>query len=136
MSKRNQALSAARGAAKAAGGAHLTKQARMGTLQRLFQWLHENGFQVSGVDSLRERHIASYISARKDDGARVRTLQNEASHIRGAMRAEGRHQAADSATISNKALGSTAVPARAPKSPPLRISTRPRSSWHPPWTRG
>lgn len=105
MSKRGQARSNARGTAKAAGGAHLTREARMGTLARLISHLHDYGFQVSGVDTLRERHISHYFEARKAEGKSTRTLQNEAAHIRQAMRAEGRHQAADSPSISNAALG-------------------------------
>lgn len=105
MSKRSEARSNARGAAKAAGGAHLTKQARMGTLGRVLQHLHEHGFQVSGPDSLREKHLAHYFQARRAQGVAVRTMQNEAAHIRGAMAAVGRGQAAQSPTISNKALG-------------------------------
>ena len=105
MSKRSEARSSARGAAKAAGGAHLTKQARLGTLSRLFRHLQGHGFQVSGVDGVREKHIAHYFQARRSEGVAVRTLQNEAAHIRSALRAVGRHQAAKSHTISNKALG-------------------------------
>ncbi|MFC3816642.1 integrase domain-containing protein [Lysobacter sp. GCM10012299] len=105
VSKRTKAVSAARGAAKDRGGAHLTKQARMGTMGRLFALLHDRGYQVADVEGLREKHIALYFDARKSEEKKVRTLQNEASHIRGAMRAVGRAQAADSPTISNKALG-------------------------------
>src|SRR5690606_11882319 len=105
MSKRSEARSSARGAAKAAGGAHLTKQARLGTLTRLVRHLQDHGFQISGPDGLRERHVAHYFQARRAEGIALRTLQNEAAHIRGAMRAVRRHQAADSRTISNEALG-------------------------------
>lgn len=105
MSRHSKARSDARGAAKAAGGAHLTRQARMGTLGRLFRHLQNNGFQVAGMDSMKERHIAHYIQARLASCKRIRTLQNEVSHIRSAMRAVGRAQAADSPTISNEALG-------------------------------
>lgn len=105
MSKKSNARSAARGAAKAAGGAHLTCEARMGTLGRLMDHLHANGYQVAGVESLGERHIALYFQARLAAGRSKRTLQNEAAHIRGAMRAVGRAQAADSPSISNQALG-------------------------------
>lgn len=104
MSKKTKARSSARGAAKAAGGAHLTKEARLGTMTRLFQHLERFGFQVSGPDALREKHIVHYMNARLAEGKSRRTLQNEAAHIRGAMRAVGRHQAADSTTICNAAL--------------------------------
>ncbi|MGH8073981.1 MAG: integrase domain-containing protein [Lysobacter sp.] len=105
MSKQSEARSSARSAAKTAGGAHLTKQARLGTLSKLFGHLQGHGFQVSGMDCVREKHIAHYFLTRRSEGVSVRTLQNEAAHIRGAMRAVGRLQAAKSRTISNKALG-------------------------------
>jgi len=104
LSKKTEAVSAARGAAKGSG-AHLTKQARMSTMERVVVLIHAYGYQVSGVGGLREKHIAVYIEARKKDGLSVRTLQNEMSHVREAMRAVGRHQAADSPSISNEALG-------------------------------
>lgn len=72
---------------------------------RLFALLHDRGYQVADVEGLKEKHIALYFEARKTEGKEVRTLQKEASHIRGAMRAVGRSQAADSPTISNEALG-------------------------------
>ncbi|MDR0183253.1 phage integrase N-terminal domain-containing protein [Lysobacter arvi] len=104
MSKKTEAVSAARGAAKGSG-AHPTKQARMKTMERSFGFLHGCGYQVPDVGGLREKHIALYFEQRKFEGLSVRTFQNEAAHIREAMRAVGRHQAADSPTMSNKALG-------------------------------
>ena len=73
-------------------------------MERLFAFLHDRGYQVADVEGLKEKHIALYFEARKAEGKEVRTLQNEASHIRGAMRAVGRAQAAESPTISNDAL--------------------------------
>lgn len=105
MSKRSDARSSARGAAKAAGGAHLTRQARMGTLGRLFEHLYRHGFQVAGPESLRERHVRHYFDERRAQGIATRTLQNEAAHIRAALRAVGRNQAAESPTLTNQALG-------------------------------
>lgn len=77
----------------------------MGTLKRVLAHLLSSGYQISGVENLAERHIVHYFSARKSSGTHIRTMQNEAAHIRVAMRAEGRYQAADSPTISNAALG-------------------------------
>lgn len=105
MSIKSKAVSNARGAAKAAGGSYLTREARMDTLGRVITRLFQDGMQVSGVDTLRERHISHYVAGRKAEGKSSRTLQNEAAHIRQSMRAEGRHQAASSQTISNAALG-------------------------------
>lgn len=105
MSKRSDARSSARGAAKAAGGAHLTKQGRLGTLTRLIRHLHAHGFHVSGPEAIREKHVAHYVQARRTEEIAMRTLQNEVAHIRSAMRAVGRGQAAASPTITNAALG-------------------------------
>jgi len=67
--------------------------------------MYDRGYQVSGIEGLKEKHIRMYFDQRLAEELGVRTLQNEAAHIREAMRAVGRHQAAASPTISNKALG-------------------------------
>ena len=105
MSRKSAARSNARGSAKAAGGAHLTRQARMSTLDRVIRTLYSAGHQVAGIDGLKERHVALYFERRKADGIGTRTMQNEVAHIRAAMRAAGRSQAAASPSISNRALG-------------------------------
>lgn len=105
MSKRTKAIASVRGAAEAAGGAHLTRQARVMIMTRLVDALYDCGIQVTGIDGLRERHIVGYLDARKDEGVRVRTLQNEASAIRTSLSASGRQQAAASRGLSNDALG-------------------------------
>lgn len=105
MSKRTKATSSVRGAAEAAGGAHLTRQARVIIMTRLVDSLYDRGIQVTGIDGLRERHVVAYIDARKDEGVSVRTLQNEASAIRTSLSAAGREQAAASKGLSNDALG-------------------------------
>lgn len=105
MSKLSDAKHSLIGAAKGAGGSFLTRDARMGTMERVAEVLYSKGFQISGADGLKERHIATYIQSRQEEGVGTRTLQNEMAHIRGAMRAVGRDQAAASSTISNKALG-------------------------------
>ncbi len=105
MSKRTKAIASVRGAAEAAGGAHLTREARGMIMTRLVNALYDRGIQVTGIDGLRERHIVGYLDARKDEGVAVRTLQNEASAIRTSLSAAGRGQAAASKGLSNKALG-------------------------------
>ncbi len=105
MSKRTKAVSSVRGAASAAGGAHLTQQARIMIMTRLVDALYDRGTQVTGIDGPRERHIVAYLDARKDEGVSVRTLQNEASAIRTSLSAAGRGQAAASKRLSNDALG-------------------------------
>lgn len=124
MSKKSRARSAALGAAKAAGGSHLTRKARMATLDRLFRHLANKNYQVDGVEKLGERHIADYFSARKAEGTSVRTMQNEAAHIRAAMRAVGRSQAAASPTISNRAIGIAGASRKGTNAAPSRQTVR------------
>lgn len=118
MSKKSRARSAALGAAKAAGGSHLTRKARMATLARLSRHLANNNYQGEGVVQLGERRIADYFAARKAAGVTIRTMQNEAAHIRAAMRAVGRAQAAASKTISNEALGISGASRKGTKQAP------------------
>lgn len=118
MSKKSRARSAALGAAKAAGGSHLTRKARMATLTRLSRHLANNNYQGEGVAQLGERRISDYFAARKAAGVSIRTMQNEAAHIRAAMRAVGRAQAAASKTISNEALGISGASRKGTKQAP------------------
>lgn len=92
MSKKSSATSALRGAARQAAGAHLTKEARMGTAARVVAVLYKLGFQIQGVESLGARHLHAYFAKRKADGISVRTMQNEAAHIRGVHVAAGRNE--------------------------------------------
>lgn len=104
MSKKTDAISSFRGAAKAAGGSHGTKAARMLTAGRLGEVLYQQGLKVQGVDTISGRHIASYIAERKADGVGLRSMQNEMSHIRGLLRAAGRDGLANDPRLSNGAL--------------------------------
>ena len=74
-------------------------------MDRAIRTLYDAGHQVTGIEGLKERHVALYFERRKVDGIGIRTMQNEAAHIRAAMRAAGRSQAAASPSISNRALG-------------------------------
>lgn len=95
------ARSADRASARA-GGAHLTREARDRTLDRLQERLEEEGYtNLQDVEQLALRHIEAYIESRIEDGVSVRTLQNEMSHIRAVM-IPVRAQAPE---YSNKALG-------------------------------
>lgn len=104
MSIRTKALSSAISAAFGAAGATLTRRARVNTAKALITFLFENNYQVHGIASLGVRHIALYFNACREAGDSLRTLQNKASHIRGLLRAEGRHGLAGDPLLSNKAL--------------------------------
>ena len=85
-----------------AGGAHLTRESRDRTLDRLQDRLHDAGYSnLRDVDQLALRHIEAYVESRIEDGVSVRTLQNEMSHIRATMNPDK----AQAPEYSNKALG-------------------------------
>jgi integrase len=85
-----------------AGGAHLTREARGRTLDRLQDRLSEAGYSnLVSVDQLAVRHIEAYLESRIEDGVSVRTLQNELSHIRAVMNPDR----AAAPQMTNKALG-------------------------------
>lgn len=75
---------------------HLEKVAKAG------KWLDHRGHSVD-ASTLTPKQLTKYVAQRLADGASPRTLQNETSHIRRALRAEGRDNVADSCT--NAVLG-------------------------------
>ncbi len=85
-----EAVSAFRRSANEAGGSHLTREARMQTGERFARAMHERGFQVRDAESVKLKHLQAYVDARRAEGVSGRTLQNEAAHLRGILRAEGR----------------------------------------------
>jgi len=105
MSIKAQATSEFRNTAKAVGGAHLTVVARISTAERFVESIHSKGFQIASAAAVGGRHIASFIEERKADGASLRTMQNEMSHLRCMLRDVGREGLADHISISNKELG-------------------------------
>lgn len=105
MSKRSRARNSARQAAVRGPGSHLTRRNRACICERAVRTLFELGYQVKGLQSLRVQHVVKYIEKRKADGIKVRSLQNEMSALRVALREAGRDGLADHKLISNAALG-------------------------------
>lgn len=115
MSKKTDAISDLRGAAKEGGGAHLTLDAKMNGMQRFGEFLYERGFQVKGIDSIGTRHVAAFAADKMEAINRVtdpeiankmvRTLHNQMSFIRTSLAAAGRADFAKNPAISNKELG-------------------------------
>lgn len=111
MSRKTQAIHSARQAARAAGGSHATIAARQSTMARVIQSAWNRGQQVSGIEGLKEKHIAAFLQEQKEKviGDRVgvsdRTAQNHLAHIRTSLVAVGRDQASASAGISCTAFG-------------------------------
>lgn len=79
MSKIDTMVNQLRRRAVQVGGAHLTIEARQSTIQLFGHWAKENNRQIVEPHN---RHLRDYIAARKRQGVRVSTLQNEASHLR------------------------------------------------------
>lgn len=103
-SRRSSAVSSVFLVAKAAGGSHNTIEARVQTMERLVDHCYQRGFQINGIESIKGKHIASFINAQRDTHS-TRALQNQMSHIRTAMTAAGRGQAAQEKSLSNASLG-------------------------------
>lgn len=115
MSKKSRAIKSVCRAANEAGGAGATCAARRRTLRQQMRDAYSHGFQINGIEGLRERHIAGFMARLLQDSEtgpaiKHRTACTKMSHIRSALRAAGRCQAADSPSISNAALGIDGAP--------------------------
>lgn len=87
------------------GGAFKTVSDRESMAGRIADALKAGNIQISSIEHLKSKHIESYIQGRLEKGVGKRSLQNEMSAMRGILREAGRDTLADSARISNKALG-------------------------------
>lgn len=105
MSKRSDALRSASRAARAAGGSHLTIEARERTLRNVVNSAHNRGQKVPDINKIREKHIAAWVREQQSAGRSNRTLQTQLSAIRSGLRAAGRDGLAKSTGISNTAFG-------------------------------
>lgn len=105
MSRKTSFVSETQKAGRASGGSKKTLHDRDVMLTAFCIWLWTAGYQLPSIMSLRVRHIAEYISTRIADGVCLRSAQNIASAIRCALRGAERTVFANSAEISNKALG-------------------------------
>jgi len=88
-----------------AGGAHKTVSDRQNIAGRLADTLKAANIQIKEIDHLKSRHIEAYMKQRDADGLSLRSRQNEMAAVRGMLREAGRSTLANSARISNKALG-------------------------------
>lgn len=118
MSQRSTLRASLIGRLIRAGGAHLTIEARRRTAGRFAKLMHKLGFShLREPEQIKSKHIAAYAKARKDEGAATRTLQNELAHLRTILRLSRREQLADSAELSNAALGASGGTRRGTKQP-------------------
>lgn len=93
----------AKTAAQDAGGSFKTRESRGLIVGRLADYLQRQNIQIRDLEHLKARHVEAFVRDRLAAGIGARTLQNEVSGIRTALRAAGRHQLA--AQIDNKRLG-------------------------------
>lgn len=93
--------------ARRAGGGYKTVAERARIAQTLLDYLKASGIMLRQVQSVKTKHIESYIAQRREVGIKIRTLQNEMSTFRSIFREAGMHKLADpnNSRLSNKALG-------------------------------
>lgn len=103
--------------AKDAGGSHGTKATRILTAKSFARWCRDNNVQLRDASGIKPKHIAGFIGERKASGISLRTLQNEASHLRRLLAAAGKEQAAKNEAISSRSLGIADAPRRGTKEP-------------------
>lgn len=91
--------------AEHAHGAGQTRYARKSKVGLLDAYFKKHNVQITRIVQIKARHIEGYIQERLAQGISKRTLQNDMAAIRQTLKAAGRDKLADSARISNKALG-------------------------------
>lgn len=104
MSKKT--VKTVREATRKAGGSTLTKDNRSAALNKFFDVMQKPlNIQVRSFSTLKTRQVLAYVDYLKQEGLKTRSIQNILAHIRQALKAVGRGHFADSAHMSNKALG-------------------------------
>ncbi|PKO29615.1 MAG: DNA-binding protein [Betaproteobacteria bacterium HGW-Betaproteobacteria-9] len=88
------------------GGSTLTKKGRESTLLAFAQTLRATlNIQVRSFGDLKIEHIRRYVEYTRAQGVSNRTLQNQMSRLRTALRVCGRDKFANDKKISNKSIG-------------------------------
>jgi len=106
MSQKSQLTASLHRASSHLGGAHLTHQSREYTFTHFVDKMAEAGItHLRNVADIAGKQLRLYVALRQDDGVSVRTLQNEMSHLRAALRDAGRSTVADAPELNNAALG-------------------------------
>lgn len=86
-------------------GAHLTKQSRALTVSKFVEIMWANGItHLKTTSQIQGKHLRLYSSVRKNEGAAVRTQQNELAHLRTLLRACGCNAVANAAELNNECL--------------------------------
>lgn len=106
MSKKNSFAAKIREILLNNKGSHLTKEARIKTARKFSAVMFELGFtHLIGPQDISIKNLSTYVDYRKNEGVAIRTIQNELSHLRSAMRGCGKKDLADSPEASNRGLG-------------------------------
>lgn len=92
-------------AAYIAGGSHLTIEARQIRLSQFAAHVWSCNFQLQAINSIKTRHVRSWVEAMSANGLSTRTIQNALAHLRVVLRAAGRAEFADKDLPSNAELG-------------------------------
>ena len=87
-----------------------TREERHACFARLQAFAKERRFHDLAPASITRKQIGQYIAHLQQQGVSPRSLQNQLSHIRAAMRGAGMGSKADSAEWSNQALGIASEP--------------------------
>lgn len=91
--------------ARQAGGSHLTIQNRELCLRRFADHSWSNGFQLLTIQSVKTRHVRSWLASMQAAGLSIRTTQNALAHLRVALREAGRIEYANRDLPTNAELG-------------------------------
>lgn len=106
MSRKNALLANLQALVARMGGAHLTRETRVRTMEMFSEIVFLAGFThlVSAAD-IGAKHIRAYVAARLVENMAVRTLQNEMAHLRSLLRLAGRGAMLREPSLSNASLG-------------------------------
>ena len=92
-------------ATRSAGGSHLTIEGREKHFKQFSEWCYKTGFQLHQIAQIKDKHIGRFVQDQLARGLSKRTIQNQMSSIRSALRGAGRERYADGPTINNEKLG-------------------------------
>lgn len=105
MSNKSKFYSAMSGGLGRLGGALQTHEARLRTASHFTDIMHNSGYtHLRSPEQICGRDLRHYISTRQQQGLSIRSLQNEAAHLRALLRASGRVAVADAPELSNREL--------------------------------
>lgn len=106
MSRKTKLSSDMNSHGKNCGGATLTKKARQSTIRKFITFFMLRGFtHIVGVQHIGVKHVKMYIEMRRAENAKLRTMQNEMSHLRGILEDAGCFGVLNSPELTSASLG-------------------------------